>query len=46
MLTTRRGKFVIKIVRKAGDPGSNPSPSKNVSLKFTAHYLPDGYSKN
>ena len=31
---------------RAGDPGLNPGPGKNFSLKLTTQDLPDGYSEN
>ena len=31
--------------RKAGDPGSNPGPGENCSLKLTTQDLPEGYSE-
>ena len=31
---------------KARDPGSNPSPGENFSLKLTTQDLPDGHSEN
>ena len=32
--------------RRAGDPGSNPGPGENVSLKLIIYDLPDGYSES
>ena len=31
---------------KAGDPGSNPGPGENFSLKLLIYDLPDGYSES
>ena len=33
-------------VRRAGDPGSNPGPGENFSLKLLIYNLPDGYSES
>ena len=30
----------------AGDPGSNPGPGENFSLKLLIYDLPDGYSES
>ena len=30
----------------AGDPGSNPGPGENFSLKLLMYDLPDGYSES
>ena len=32
--------------RRAGDPGSNPGPGENFSLKLLMYDLPDGYSES
>ena len=32
--------------RRTGDPGLNPCPSENFSLKLTKQDLPDGYSES
>ena len=32
-------------VRRAGDPGSNPGPGENFSLKLLIYGVPDGYSE-
>ena len=32
--------------RRAGDPGSNPGPCENFSLKLLIYDLPDGYSES
>ena len=32
----------IAPVRRAGDPGSNPGPGENFSLKLLIYDLPDG----
>ena len=32
--------------KRAGDPGSNPGPGENFSLKLLIYDLPDGYSEN
>ena len=32
--------------RRAGDPGSNPGPDENFSLKLLICDLPDGYSES
>ena len=32
--------------RRAGDPGSNPGPGDNFSLKLLIYGLPDGYSES
>ena len=32
--------------RRPGDPGSNPGPGKNFSLKLLIYDLPDGYSES
>ena len=41
--------WVAQLVRvlahNAGDPGSNPGPGKNFSLKLTTQDLPEGYSE-
>ena len=31
--------------RRAGEPGSNPGPGENFSLKLLIYDLPDGYSE-
>ena len=31
---------------RAGNPGSNPGPGENFSLKLTTRDLPDAYSEN
>ena len=38
------GLVVIAPARRAGDPGSNPGPGENFSLKL--YDLPDGYSES
>ena len=37
--------WVAQLVR-AGDPGLNPGPGENVSLKLLIYELPDGYSES
>ena len=37
---------VIAPAHRAGDPGSNPGPGENFSLKLTTQDLPEGYSEN
>ena len=41
---------MVQLVRapalRAGDPGSNPGPDENFSLKLITHDLPEGYSEN
>ena len=32
--------------RRTGDPGSNPDPGENFSLKLLIYDLPDGYSES
>ena len=32
--------------RRAGDPGSNPGPGENFSLKLLIYDLPDEYSES
>ena len=36
--------LVRATARRAGDPGSNPCPGENFSLKLLIYDLPDGYS--
>ena len=42
--------WVAQLVRapahRAGDPGSNPDPGEDFSLKLTTQDLPDGYSES
>ena len=41
------GAQLIRVpVRIAGDPGLNPGPGENLSLKLTTQDPPDGYSEN
>ena len=40
------GLVVIAPARRAGDPGSNPGPGENFSLKLLICDLPDGYSES
>ena len=40
------GLVVIAPARRAGDPGSNPGPGENFSLKLLIYDLPDGYSES
>ena len=40
------GLVVIASVRIAGDPGSNPGPGENFSLKLLIYELSDGYSES
>ena len=37
---------VIAPARRAGDPGSNPGPGENFSLKLLTYDLSDGYSES
>ena len=37
--------MVITPARRAGDPGSNPGPDENFSLKLLIYDLSEGYSK-
>ena len=37
---------VLMKARRAGDPGSNPGPGDNFSLKLLIYGLPDGYSES
>ena len=37
--------LVRALARRTGDPGSNPGPGENFSLKLTTQDLKDGYSK-
>ena len=55
MLTTHIGKFLMKTLgsllviapaRRAGDPGSNPGPGENFTLKLLIYELSDGYSES
>ena len=39
------GLVIIAPARRAGDPGSNPGPVENVSLKLLIYDLAEGYSK-
>ena len=39
------GLVVIADVRRAGDPGSNPSPGENFSLKLLIYNLSDNHLK-
>ena len=39
------GLVVIAPARRAGDPGSNPGPGENFSLKLLINDLSEGYSK-
>ena len=38
--------MVIVPAHIAGDPGSNPGPGENFSLKILIYDLPDGYSES
>ena len=38
--------FVKAPARRAGDPGLNPGPGENYSLKLLIYDLPDGYSES
>ena len=40
------GLVVIAPAPRAGDPGSNPSPGENFSLKVLIYNLSDGYSES
>ena len=40
------GLLVIEPARRAGDPGLNPGPGKNFSLKLLIYDLPDDYSES
>ena len=41
------GSLVVKVpARTAGDPGSNPGPGENFSLKLLIYNLSDGYSES
>ena len=40
------GLVVIVPEHRAGDPGSNPGPGKNFSLKLLIYDLSDGYSQS
>ena len=40
------GAVVSAPAHRAGDPGSNPAPGENLSLKLTTLNLPDGWSEN
>ena len=40
------GLVVIAPAHRAGDPGSNPGPGENFSLKLLIYDLPDGYSES
>ena len=37
--------MVIAPARRAGDPGSNPGPGKNFSLKLVIYDSSDGHSR-
>ena len=41
---------MVQLVRapagKSGNPGSNPGPRENFSLKLTTQDIPEGYSEN
>ena len=45
-ITLIRGLVVIALARRAGDPGSNPGPGENFSLKLLIYNLSDGYSES
>ena len=40
------GLVVIALAHRAGDPGSNPGPGENFSLKLSIHDLSDGHSES
>ena len=40
------GLVVTAQVYRAGDPGSNPGPGENFSLKLLIYDLSDGYSES
>ena len=40
------GLVFIAPARRAGDPGLNPDPGENFSLKLFIYDLPDGYSES
>ena len=40
------GLVVIATVRRAGNPGSNPGPGEDFSLKLLIYDLSDGYSES
>ena len=40
------GLVVIVPVCRAGDPGSNPGPGENFSLKLLIYNLPDGCNES
>ena len=40
------GLVVIAPAHRAGDPGSNPGPDENFSLKLLIYDLSDGYSES
>ena len=39
------GGLVVALVRRAGDPGSNPGLGENFSVKLLIYDLSEGYSK-
>ena len=54
MINAHRGKLLAQEfiwvaqleVHRAGDPGLNPGPGENLSLKLTTLDLSDGFSEN
>ena len=46
MLDGPGGLVVIAPARRAGDPGLNPDPGENFSLKLLIYDLPDGCSES